>query len=280
MNIQEYIESGIIECYVLGAVSEEEKAEVEQMAALHPEIKAEIEANKFALAEYILQFQCQPPQDLKNKVIEKLQSLAENDEDELEQIQAIAENKTVQLKPKNNRFNWSPYLTAAAFVLLLISVSLDYFFYTDWQQAEQRLTKLAKENERLNKKVFELQGQNQNLAQQVKVFSNKTYQTIEMKGLPNFPNAWVTVYWDTQSKEVFLHVHNLPPPPPGMQYQLWSIVNNKPEDAGMLLQKGFQDNLLKMKRVQQANVFAITLEKEGGVAIPEGKMYVKGDVNI
>jgi anti-sigma-K factor RskA len=278
LNIQEYIESGIIECYVLGAVSEAEKAEVEQLAAKYPEVKAEIEANKFALAEYILQFQCQPPQELKGKVIEKLQNLAENDEDELKQIKFIAENKPIPLK--NRSFNWYPYLTAAAFALLMISVSLDYFFYIDWQQAEKRLSNLSLENEKLNKKLFELQAQNQTLAQEVRIISNKSNQTVELKGLPEYPNAWVTVYWNTQSKEVFLHVHNLPPPPKGKQYQLWSIIDNKPQDAGMVQVNHFQDNLLKMKRVQKAIVFAITLEKEGGVPIPEGQMYVKGEVSI
>lgn len=41
-NIQEYIDSGILELYVAGAIAEEECREVEAMAALHAEVREEI----------------------------------------------------------------------------------------------------------------------------------------------------------------------------------------------------------------------------------------------
>lgn len=42
MNIQEYIESGILEEYVLNTISPEEMLAVEKMAATYPEVKQEI----------------------------------------------------------------------------------------------------------------------------------------------------------------------------------------------------------------------------------------------
>ena len=42
MNIKEYIESGILEMYVLGHATKEESDEVEKMASTHPEIKKEM----------------------------------------------------------------------------------------------------------------------------------------------------------------------------------------------------------------------------------------------
>ena len=42
MSIQSYIESGLIEGYVLGIISAEEKKDVELMAEQHTEIKAAI----------------------------------------------------------------------------------------------------------------------------------------------------------------------------------------------------------------------------------------------
>jgi mannose-6-phosphate isomerase-like protein (cupin superfamily) len=42
-KISEYIESGVLEMYVLGLTNEEESREVEQMAASHPEVRHEIE---------------------------------------------------------------------------------------------------------------------------------------------------------------------------------------------------------------------------------------------
>ena len=43
MNIQEIIESGIIELYVMNALPEDEAMQVAALAVTHPEIRAEIE---------------------------------------------------------------------------------------------------------------------------------------------------------------------------------------------------------------------------------------------
>lgn len=51
-NVNEYINSGILEMYVLGLTSVEENKEVEAYAASHPEIKNEIDAISEALVNY------------------------------------------------------------------------------------------------------------------------------------------------------------------------------------------------------------------------------------
>lgn len=43
MNVTEYIQSGILEVYVLGITTPEETKEVEEMAKQHPEVRAEID---------------------------------------------------------------------------------------------------------------------------------------------------------------------------------------------------------------------------------------------
>ena len=42
-DIKAYIESGILELYVLGDVSPEERRQVEEMAVKHPAVKAELD---------------------------------------------------------------------------------------------------------------------------------------------------------------------------------------------------------------------------------------------
>lgn len=51
-SITEFLESGIIELYVLGAASEEETQEVEQMAAAYPEVRLEIDKVGRAVESY------------------------------------------------------------------------------------------------------------------------------------------------------------------------------------------------------------------------------------
>ena len=52
MNIQEIIESGIIELYVMNALPEDEAVRVEALALAHPEIRMEIEDAQTVLEKY------------------------------------------------------------------------------------------------------------------------------------------------------------------------------------------------------------------------------------
>jgi mannose-6-phosphate isomerase-like protein (cupin superfamily) len=54
MNVNEYIASGILETYVLGIAAEDERAEVEKMAAAHPEIRNEIAAISDVMEKYAM----------------------------------------------------------------------------------------------------------------------------------------------------------------------------------------------------------------------------------
>ena len=61
---------------------------------------------------------------------------------------------------------------------------------------------------------------------------------IAMKGQPVAPQSLTTVYWNKQTKDVFLLVNALPKAAAGKQYQLWAIVDGVPVDAGMLNAEG------------------------------------------
>jgi anti-sigma-K factor RskA len=64
--------------------------------------------------------------------------------------------------------------------------------------------------------------------------------------------------------------------PAGKQYQLWAIVDGKPVDAGMI---GDCEGLCKMKVIDHAEAFAVTLENAGGSPAPTlTAMFVLGKV--
>ncbi|RYE01089.1 MAG: anti-sigma factor, partial [Sphingobacteriales bacterium] len=75
---------------------------------------------------------------------------------------------------------------------------------------------------------------------------------------------------------VYMMVKNLPQPAAAEQYQLWALLNGQPVDLGVFDLR--QEKLLvRMKGVQAAEAFAITLEPKGGSANPTlSKMYVYG----
>ena len=98
---------------------------------------------------------------------------------------------------------------------------------------------------------------------------------IAMKGQPVAPQSLTTVYWNKQTKDVFLLINALPKAAAGKQYQLWAIVDGVPVDAGMLTTEG-ADGLVKMSNIPKAQAFAITLENAGGAKTPTMPIYVVG----
>ena len=64
-QLSQFLESGILELYVMGIASPEEIKEVEQMALLYPEIRQEIELIERGLEEYALTQAVQPKATLK-----------------------------------------------------------------------------------------------------------------------------------------------------------------------------------------------------------------------
>ena len=65
MNVKEYIETGILEVYVLGLASKEEAEEVERMSIMHAEIKQELAEITIALEQYAQQNNIAPHPSLK-----------------------------------------------------------------------------------------------------------------------------------------------------------------------------------------------------------------------
>ncbi|MDQ3109436.1 MAG: cupin domain-containing protein [Bacteroidota bacterium] len=65
MNTSSFIDSGILEAYVLGFATAEESAEVEKLAAIHPEIKNELEQIENSIQQYTSAHTVQPHATIK-----------------------------------------------------------------------------------------------------------------------------------------------------------------------------------------------------------------------
>lgn len=69
MDIKAFIESGILEGYVLDAISDEDKAVVEEMLTKHSELKTELTLIEKSLAVYTEEYSLTPPSHIRNKII-------------------------------------------------------------------------------------------------------------------------------------------------------------------------------------------------------------------
>lgn len=256
MNIKEYISSGVVEGYVLGLLTAQERFEFEQYCEAYPELKEARMAFELALEKQAMENSIVPSADLKQKIASKI----------------FDENKAAPVIPIETtaikKFSWTKFAAAASVILLAGSI---------WWSMN-----LRNENDKLktdlSKTQQDLNAAQQQVAQMTEDASKMQKEGMKMVGLggtANSPNSFATVYWDTTSKDVYLLVNNLPKPASDEQYQLWAILTPNGQlqtiDLGFIemTQKPLQ--MYRMKNAQAAKAFAITLEKKDGDPAPNLK---------
>lgn len=267
MNIEAYIESGIVESYVYGLCTEAEALDFERLCALYPELQAELNKTLQTLEQFAKANGQTPPAFVKENLLAEI--------DELEKptihISKVEQAEVIPITSNNN------YWIAAA-VLLLVSLIGNAFLYNKWQKASETIIALNLEKSVLASNEKNAVVRLNAYKAEMDVISDPKTQKITLPSVDKALNQLAFVYWKKETREVFLQVASLPIPEAGKQYQLWAIVDGKPVDAGVI--KLEKDTLLyKMKDFGAAQAFAITLENEGGSSQPNlANLRVMGGV--
>jgi anti-sigma-K factor RskA len=99
-------------------------------------------------------------------------------------------------------------------------------------------------------------------------------RVVALRGLPPNPDAVGRVVWhDTAGGHLF--VANLPPPPAGKAYELWTFSEGQPRPAGVFKVDASQRASQPVPPVRApVQMFAVTLEPEGGVPMPTGPVVL------
>ncbi len=269
MDIKAYIESGIIESYVLGMADDQERAELEQYSRQYPEIRAAIDAFELSLEQNAMANAIQPAAHVKANI------LAEIAGEFSETADTTTTAKVVSMTSPNT--SWLRYVAAASVILLVVSAATNVYFYRQFREASSQYQALLVEKSSLLAQNQALQAKGLDLYQGMQIMSDPSYTKVSLPGVKADENKLATVFWDKKNNEVYLLTNRLPQTDANTQYQLWAIVDGKPVDAGMV---DICNGLCKMKNISNATAFAITLEKRGGSPTPNlDQLQVFGGVN-
>jgi anti-sigma-K factor RskA len=271
MNSLAYISSGILELYANGLLSEVESREVEAMCVAYPEVKAELEKIQLALEQLALDNQRPLRRDLKQNILAKIQSIENQKDTTSNNLQGAPKTaKIVSISP------FRKYAMAASFAAFGLSAALNLLLYKNLNNANDQIVALQSENAVIVKNNDVIKVKLDKTQESIASISNAAIQKIVLKGVPTHTDAELTIFWNSQTSDVYSVINTLPEPPKGMQYQLWALDNGTPIDAGMLSNND-EKTIQKMKNIANAQAFAITLEVEGGVASPTlTQMYAMG----
>ena len=262
MDKKQYIESGILELYVYGLLSETDNNEVGQMAKEHQEIEAEIISIEKAIINLSTSFS--PFLSVHN--FEKIKAKLD-----------LKYSKVIEMKPKNN---WSRYVGWAAAVILLVGIGFQYMQLSDTQN---QVATIEKEKMSLKDTLIDLKGKNKQTLTALTVVRDAKNTIIDLGGQTVSPKSYAKIYWNKETEVVYVDAAGLPEPPKGMVYQIWSlklVPQLTPTSIGLL--SDFSSNAEKIFAVEttgNAEAFGITLEPAGGSKSPTmEQLYVLGKV--
>jgi anti-sigma-K factor RskA len=260
VNLKDYIESGIIESYVMGLATESERAEFERLCAQYPELVAARRKFEESIEASAKEQALPTPPEVKVKIFEAIGKSAPSSlsgpSSNPPKIHTMENSKSPARAPGMLRF------VAAAAVILLIGMVWLYF------QARQQNRDLVRENDGLKTQRDTAQNiLNRIVQEQKQAIGDPNTTVVNMVGTKAAPKSSANVYWDSASSSVYLVVKNMPQLPNDQQYQLWALIDGMPNDLGVF--DATNDRLiLKMKDTKRAQAFAITIEKRGGSPSP------------
>lgn len=261
MNSREYIESGILELFVYGKLSEEENKEVLEMATKHPEIQEEIIAIEKAVIS--LSENVAPYLSVTNfeKIRAKLQD----------------KYKVIPLQPKKTATQYMGWIAAA---VLVLGFGIQLF---KLNQSNQALDNMTADKIGMQKELVALTLEKQEAENVLTILRDDNNIEIALAGQEVAPAAFAKAYYNKNTKEVYIDASGLPSPPEGMVYQVWALQLEPvltPTSIGLLeTYAASTTKMIKVENANEAQAFGITLEPAGGSASPTlEQLYTLGKV--
>ncbi|WP_037320569.1 anti-sigma factor domain-containing protein [Salegentibacter sp. Hel_I_6] len=264
MDIQKYISSGILELYVYGALSEKESREVSALLKKYPEVKNEVEEIERALLNLSAATAPNNAEHLIATIKEKLSNTQRQPKSEETPVRSIS---------------WITYSGWAASLLLLIGL---FVFFNRTNELREELSAAQARNAQMEDQIANARENAEKAEELLAVIRDKNVQRIPLQGQEVAPEAFASVYWNTEENIAYIDAKDLPEPPRGKVYQVWSLTMQPltPTSMGLLADFEADDNkIFSLENPNQSEAFGITLEPEGGSESPTmEQLYVLGTV--
>lgn len=261
MDIQGYLDSGILELYVYGLLDEAGNREVNDMAQQYPEIENEIISIERSIVNLSTSFS--PYLSAENFAV-------------IKQRLDMKYGKTVEVK---SRKYFPMYVGWAAAILLLVAIGVQY---VRLDEAGERVAASEIEKTRLQEQILSAEIRNKATEDALAVIRDKNTSVITLGGQAVAPQSYAKVFYNKATAVVYVDAKGLPEPPQGKVYQIWALKLNPltPTSIG-LLENFTADNqrIFAVDRASGAEGFGITLEPAGGSATPTmDQLYTLGKV--
>lgn len=238
----------MVESYVLGLLTAQERFEFEQYCETYPELREARDSFERSIEKQAMQNALVPPESVKERVWAAIQEKSSSNTSKI-----VSMEPTTARKPAS--YGW---LAAASVILFIVA---GYFAYTFYDK-----------NQKLNDSVKTLEFKMKEMETLQEMMKDPNVSVVNLVGTTP-AKASANIYWDSTSADVYMVVKNMPKLPTNKQYQLWSIINGpggelQPNSLGLFDVGDGQKVILKMSNANKADAFAITIEDRGNTGGP------------
>jgi len=262
MDINNYVSSGILELYVYGALSETESREVTRILKQYPEVESEVSEIEEALIQLSAAV---APADAENLILAIKQKLSHNP-------------KVVTMESRKS--NIPMYIGWAASLLFLIGL---FLMFNKNQELRKDLQALQGEKAQMETQIAEARTDADKSKELLSIIRDKDIIKVPLAGQAVAPDAYAAAYWDKNTNITYIDVKDLPEPPRGMVYQVWSLQLEPltPTSLGVLdTYEEDENKIFALENMNPSEAFGITLEPAGGSKSPTmEQLYTLGVVS-
>ncbi len=268
MDINEYINSGILELYVYGALTEKESEEVSAVLLQHSEVEKEVEEIENALNKLAISTAPYNPEALLAAIKQKLGNTPENGR--VIPIEGTRVDRSSRI---------IMYISLAACLALLVGV---FSLLNKNNELRDSIQVVEAEKAAMEGEIVSAREDLNETRELLSVFRDQDITKVPLAGQEVAPEAYVQVFWDRENDRTYIDALGLPEPPEGMVYQVWSLTLNPLTPTSLGLLENFdqdENKVFILNNPNESQAFGITLEPAGGSETPTmEQLYTLGVV--
>ncbi len=246
MNLQNFLESGLLESYILGQCSPDERKIVEQMLAEHEMARKEKDAIEAALEQYATARAVAPPGWMRGRILDQI---------------SVPSASPVAAPAATNWLKISCFALAAAAAL---ATALYFNAHSKTQQLETEKNTI--QQQAINCEQERTQAQRTNDVQMA-ILTDPNTKGVKLNWIDattNAPGAVGMAFNNQDKNTTYLRLTNLPALAANEDYQFWVITAGNPNPQPLDVIR-YQDSVLIQTQFRdQAQAFAMSIEPKGG----------------
>jgi len=246
-EVRKFMESKLLEDYLLGFTSVEQTKQVEEFIAKYPAVKAKYLEMQDEIEQYAEKLAVPAPKNSKDAIMQAISRMEQTN------YQAAVQTRAYK--------NWA----IAAGIIALLSCSLAFL---QWNNA----SKMAAQNEALNKQYQTLKAdcektdiQYASLDRLQEILKHPATQKVLMEGSGLAANLQTVAFWNNEAKVAHLNIAALPTLPDGHCLQIWADVHGEMINLGVLPNESM---VIELPYKVDAESLNITVEPLGGSEHP------------